>query len=104
MSASDSSCYTVVFESTAEYPSAAELRSGLEKGSDEVKIDTLRKIIVSTINGNPQVRSLLNTGRIWVLMLCTANVDDAYNTICHAFTEQAPQEIVAFLLGGLSKV
>ncbi|KAF5312232.1 hypothetical protein D9619_002508 [Psilocybe cf. subviscida] len=54
MSASDSSCYTVVFESTAEYPSAAELRSGLEKGSDEVKIDTLRKIIVSTINGNPQ--------------------------------------------------
>lgn len=55
MSSSDSSCYTVVFESSAEYPSAAELRSGLEKGSDEVKIDTLRKIIISTINGNPQV-------------------------------------------------
>jgi len=54
-SSSDSSCYTVVFESTAEYPSPAELRAGLEKGSDEVKIDTLRKIIVSTINGNPQV-------------------------------------------------
>ncbi|KAF9528156.1 coatomer protein [Crepidotus variabilis] len=54
MSSSDPSCYTVVFESTAEYPSAAELRSGLEKGSDEVKIDTLRKIIVSTINGNAQ--------------------------------------------------
>ncbi|KDR85943.1 hypothetical protein GALMADRAFT_132560 [Galerina marginata CBS 339.88] len=53
-SSSDSSCYTVVFESSAEYPSASELRSGLEKGSDEVKIDTLRKIIVSTINGNPQ--------------------------------------------------
>ncbi|KAF8971859.1 coatomer protein [Flammula alnicola] len=54
MSSSDSSCYTVVFESSAEYPSVSELRSGLEKGSDEVKIDTLRKIIVSTINGNPQ--------------------------------------------------
>ncbi|PPQ96152.1 hypothetical protein CVT26_004787 [Gymnopilus dilepis] len=54
MATSDSSCYTVVFESAAEMPSAAELRSGLEKGSDEVKIDTLRKIIVSTINGNPQ--------------------------------------------------
>jgi vesicle coat complex subunit len=24
------------------------------KGSDDVKIDTLRKIIVATINGNPQ--------------------------------------------------
>ncbi|TFK38623.1 coatomer protein [Crucibulum laeve] len=53
-SSSDSSCYTVVFESSAEYPSAAELRSGLEKGSDEVKIETLRKIIISTINGNHQ--------------------------------------------------
>ncbi|KAF5385158.1 hypothetical protein D9615_000914 [Tricholomella constricta] len=54
MTSADSSCYTIVFESSAEYPSAAELRSGLEKGSDEVKIDTLRKIVISTINGNPQ--------------------------------------------------
>ncbi|KAG5636537.1 hypothetical protein H0H81_007704 [Sphagnurus paluster] len=59
MSSSDSSCYTVVFESSAEYPSAAELRSGLEKGSDEVKLDTLRKIVISTINGNPQAGSIL---------------------------------------------
>ena len=56
MSAStDSSCYTVVFEDSSESPSTQELRSGLEKGSDEVKFDTLRKIIVSTINGNAQV-------------------------------------------------
>ncbi|KAJ7118746.1 coatomer protein [Mycena epipterygia] len=54
MASSDSSCYTIVQESTAEYPSAAELRQALEKGSDDVKIDTLRKIIISTINGNPQ--------------------------------------------------
>jgi len=54
MSASDPSCHTVVFESSAEYPGTQELRSGLEKGSDEVKIETLRKIIISTINGNPQ--------------------------------------------------
>ena len=55
MSSSDVSCHTIVFESATEYPSVSELRSALEKGSDEVKIDTLRKIIVSTINGNPQV-------------------------------------------------
>ncbi|TFK67569.1 Coatomer, beta subunit [Pluteus cervinus] len=54
MSSSETPCYTVVFESSAEYPSASELRQGLEKGTDEVKIETLRKIIVSTINGNPQ--------------------------------------------------
>ncbi|KAF6753335.1 coatomer beta subunit, partial [Ephemerocybe angulata] len=53
-SSSDSTCYTVVFESAAEYPSTSELRTALQKGSDEVKIDTLRKIIISTINGNPQ--------------------------------------------------
>lgn len=54
MSTSDPSCHTVVFESSAEYPGVQELRSGLEKGPDEVKIETLRKIIISTINGNPQ--------------------------------------------------
>ena len=54
MSASDPSCHTVVFESSAEYPGTQDLRSGLEKGSDDVKIETLRKIIISTINGNPQ--------------------------------------------------
>ncbi|KAF9267267.1 coatomer protein [Marasmius fiardii PR-910] len=54
MSSSDSPCYTVIFESGVEYPSVQELRQSLEKGSDEVKIDTLRKIITSTINGNPQ--------------------------------------------------
>ncbi|KAF7323176.1 Coatomer protein [Mycena chlorophos] len=54
MAASDA-CYTVVQElSTVEYPSASELRQSLEKGTDEVKIDTLRKIITSTINGNAQ--------------------------------------------------
>ena len=56
MSASaDTSCYTVVFEDSSESPSTQELRSGLEKGSDEVKFDTLRKIIISTINGNTLV-------------------------------------------------
>jgi hypothetical protein len=56
MSSSESPCYTVIFESSTESSSSQELRAGLEKGSDEVKIDTLRKILVSTINGNPQVK------------------------------------------------
>lgn len=55
MSTTDAACYTVIFESSIEYPSAQELRQGLEKGTDDVKIETLRKIIISTINGNPQV-------------------------------------------------
>ncbi|KAF5389400.1 hypothetical protein D9757_004404 [Collybiopsis confluens] len=54
MATADHSCYTVVFESSAEYPSSSELRNALEKGSDEIKLETLRKIVISTINGNPQ--------------------------------------------------
>ncbi|OJT08493.1 hypothetical protein TRAPUB_676 [Trametes pubescens] len=52
----DSSCYTLVFEDSSEAPTTQELRTALQKGSDEVKLDTLRKIIISTINGNHQVR------------------------------------------------
>lgn len=32
-----------------------DLRAALEKGTDELKLDTLRRIIVSTLNGQPQV-------------------------------------------------
>ncbi|KAI5118575.1 hypothetical protein M0805_004191 [Coniferiporia weirii] len=59
MASPDSTCYTVVFEDSSETPTTQELRSALEKGSDEVKIETLRKIIVSTINGNSQPQLLM---------------------------------------------
>ncbi|TRM64190.1 adaptin N terminal region-domain-containing protein [Schizophyllum amplum] len=55
----DAPCYTVVNELVGEYPSASDLRASLQKGSDEAKIDTLKKIIVSTINGNPQPTLLM---------------------------------------------
>src|SRR5690242_833115 len=61
MASPDAACYAVVQDSGAEYPSASELRQALEKGTDEVKIDT-PQIITSTINGNAQVRdSVLET-------------------------------------------
>ncbi|KAG8808107.1 coatomer subunit beta, partial [Serendipita sp. 401] len=52
--ANEQPCFTVVQDDGSEVPSSQELRSALEKGSDEVKIDTLRKIIISTLNGNDQ--------------------------------------------------
>ena len=55
MANSDPSCFTVVWEDTSELPSTQELRQSLEKGSDEVKLDTLRRIIVASLNGSPQV-------------------------------------------------
>ncbi|KAL5533600.1 hypothetical protein ACEPAG_60 [Sanghuangporus baumii] len=59
MASPDSICYTVVFEDSSETQTTQELRSALQKGSDEVKIDTLRKIIVSTVNGNSQPQLLM---------------------------------------------
>ena len=55
MASSEAACYTVVVEDGSETPSIQDLRNSLQKGSDEAKIDTLRTIIVSTINGNPMV-------------------------------------------------
>lgn len=55
MSNPDAACYTVVYEDASESPSTQDLRNALQKGSDDAKIETLRRIIVSTINGNPQV-------------------------------------------------
>jgi hypothetical protein len=55
MSSAETPCYTVVFEDSSEHPTTQELKSALERGSEEVKIDTLRKILVQAINGNPQV-------------------------------------------------
>lgn len=52
-------CYTIVFEDNTETPTIQELRSALEKGSDEDKLETLRKIIVATINGNSQPALLM---------------------------------------------
>ena len=61
MASPDAICYTIVFEDSSETPTIQELRSALQKGSDEVKIDTLKKIIVSTINGNSQVRHAISS-------------------------------------------
>lgn len=36
-----------------------DLRAALEKGTDELKLDTLRRIIVSTLNGQPQPALLM---------------------------------------------
>jgi len=67
--ATEAPCYTVVFEDTTESPSTQELKASLEKGSDEDRLDALRRIIVSTINGNPQVCLLVYCSKSAILVL-----------------------------------
>ena len=88
MSNQEAACYTIVYEDSSEAPSTQDLRNALQKGSDEVKIDTLRKIIVLTINGSSQVcqptctvnHSVLR----WLCDALLAPAAHAYNSILYA--------------------
>ncbi|CAE6515933.1 unnamed protein product [Rhizoctonia solani] len=55
----EQTCYTVVREDTSEGPTSQELRNALQKGTDETKLETLRTIIISTLNGNPHPTLLM---------------------------------------------
>lgn len=89
MASAEASCYTIIYEDSSETPSTQDLRTALQKGSDEVKLDTLRKIIVSTINGNHQVYSTVQGGGFCALNLGinAAATAHAHNPICHAVAE-----------------
>jgi len=108
MSNQEAACYTIVYEDSSEAPSTQDLRNALQKGSDEVKIDMLRKIIVLTINGNAQVCQTTCTMDPsflkWLHDALLASAAHAYNPILYAVAQQTPQEVVAFLLGSLSQV
>lgn len=54
-----STCYTVVHDDLFESPTATELRNALQKGSDEVKLETMRRIIVGTLNGQTYPQLLM---------------------------------------------
>jgi coatomer subunit beta len=57
-----STCYTIVHDDLVDAPTSQELRNALQKGSDEVKLETMRRIIVGTLNGQSHVRSLAEAG------------------------------------------
>lgn len=50
-----STCYTIVHDDLLDAPSSQDLRNALQKGSDEVKLETMRRIIVGTLNGQSHV-------------------------------------------------
>jgi vesicle coat complex subunit len=54
MSAS-STCYTIIHDDLLDNPNSQDLRNALQKGSDEVKLETMRRIIVGTLNGQSYV-------------------------------------------------
>ncbi|WRT69654.1 uncharacterized protein IL334_006644 [Kwoniella shivajii] len=54
-----STCYTIVHDDLIDAPSTQDLRNALQKGSDEVKLETMRRIIVGTLNGQGHAALLM---------------------------------------------
>lgn len=50
-----STCYTIVHDDLVDVPTSQALQNALQKGSDEVKLETMRRIIVGTLNGQSYV-------------------------------------------------
>lgn len=59
MAAPDTIAYTVVAPDEGIDLPTQELREHLQRGSDDVKLETLRRIIVATLNGSPQPTLLM---------------------------------------------
>jgi hypothetical protein len=58
------SCFTVISpDDASERPSLQELRSALEKGSEGVKIDTMKAIIIGMLNGESYEQLLMHVIR-----------------------------------------
>ncbi|EXJ77386.1 hypothetical protein A1O3_09612 [Capronia epimyces CBS 606.96] len=56
----DSSYSLVHLDNTADQPSQQDLKTQLEKGSDESKIDTMRRILTIMLNGDPMPNLLMH--------------------------------------------
>src|SRR2546429_468182 len=57
-------CYTIIHQDdSTDQPSLQELKSALEKGSEEVKIETMKKILVTMLNGDKLPQLLMQVIR-----------------------------------------
>ncbi|KAI8138542.1 adaptin N terminal region-domain-containing protein [Fennellomyces sp. T-0311] len=57
-------CYTLVHQDDAtEQPTLQEFQRALEKGSDEVRIQTMQKLLIIMLNGDPMEKLLLHVIR-----------------------------------------
>ncbi|KAL7334098.1 coatomer subunit beta [Mucor circinelloides] len=57
-------CYTLVYQDDAtETPSLQDFQRAFEKGSDETRIETMKKLLVIMLNGDPMEKLLLHVIR-----------------------------------------
>ncbi|KAF9384089.1 coatomer subunit beta, partial [Podila verticillata] len=86
MSTADA-CYTIIHQSDADEEIRPEtLRQRIEKGSDEIKIETMRKVIFTMLNGDP-----LNSLLMPVIMNVMRSRNKQLKKLVHFYLEICPK-------------
>ncbi|KAF9429438.1 coatomer subunit beta, partial [Entomortierella beljakovae] len=84
---STDACYTIIHQSDAEEEIRPEtLRQRIEKGSDDIKIETMRKIIFTMLNGDP-----LNSLLMPVIMNVMRSRNKQLKKLVHFYLEICPK-------------
>ncbi|KAK4047766.1 coatomer subunit beta [Microbotryomycetes sp. JL221] len=78
--------FTLVAEDVDTLATSQDLRAALEKGTDEVKYETLRRIIISTLNGQPHPTLLMP-----IIQFVLPNKSKHIKKLLHFYWEICPK-------------
>lgn len=78
--------YTLINYEIGEQPTTQELKNGLEKGTDEIKLETLKKIILLTLNGQSQPQLLMP-----IIQYVLPNKNKHIKKLLHFYWEICPK-------------
>ena len=99
--ASNNLSFTLVAEDVDAMATSQDLRAALEKGTDEVKYETLRRIIISTLNGQPHVSFFLSRT---LLCITTTTGETRLGGTCHALNSLLGETVVVVSFYILTKL
>lgn len=73
MTTSTATCWTIVHQDDASEQSSDlnSLRNALEKGNEDVKIQTMQKVLILMLNGNPLPGLLMHVIRFVRYRVCS---------------------------------
>ena len=106
MTSSYVASWTIVHqEDTNDHASDLQsLRNALEKGNEDTKIQTMQKMLVIMLNGDPLPGLLMHVIRfVHTSPLPYRDIVLTFGGVGYAEQKQTSQEVASFLLGDLSK-
>ncbi|CAG8532070.1 11588_t:CDS:10 [Diversispora eburnea] len=84
---SNEACYTIIHQDdNLDQPSLQELKTALEKGSEEAKVETMKKLLVTMLNGDPLPQILMH-----VIRFVMPSKNKALKKLLHFYWEICPK-------------